>query len=48
MLSERRISIKKPQEISIDLTGYNIGQTTTESSTGETLIYVSQSLSYKL
>ena len=42
-----RISTKHPQTTNIDLTGFNIEQTPTESSTGETLIYISQNFSYK-
>ena len=46
-ISESRISTKNPQTTNIDLPGYNIEQTPTESSAGGTLIYISQSLSYK-
>ena len=38
---------KKPQTANIDLPGYNIEQTPTESSAGGALIYISQSLLYK-
>ena len=46
-ISESRISIKNPQTTNMDLPGYNIEQTPTESSAGGALIYISQSLSYK-
>ena len=38
--SESIISTKNPQTTNIDLPGYNIEQTPTESSAGETLIYI--------
>ena len=46
-ISESRISLKHPQTTNIDLPGFNMEQTPTESSAGWTLIYISQSLSYK-
>ena len=46
-ISESRICVKHPQTTNIDLPGFNIEQTPTESSAGTTLIYISQSLSYK-
>ena len=46
-ISERRISSKHPQTTNINLPGFNMEQTPTESSAGWTLIYISQSLSYK-
>ena len=46
-ISESRISLKHPQTTNIDLPGFNMEQTPTESSAGGTLIYISQSLSYK-
>ena len=46
-ISESRISTKNPQTTNIDLPGYNIEQTPTESSAGGDLIYISQSFSYK-
>ena len=46
-ISESRISVKHPQTTNIDLPGFNMEQTPTESSAGGTLIYISQSLSYK-
>ena len=46
-ISESRISVKHPQATIIDLPGFNMEQTPTESSAGETLIYNSQNLSYK-
>ena len=46
-ISESRIPTKNPQTTNTDLTGYNIEQTPTASSTGDVLIYISQSLSYK-
>ena len=46
-ISESRISSKHPQTSNIDLPGFNMEQTPTESSAGGTLIYISQSLSYK-
>ena len=42
-----KISTKNPQTTNIDLPGYSIEQTPTESSAGEALIYIYQSLSYK-
>ena len=46
-ISESRDSTKHPQATNIDLPGFNIGQTPTESFAGGTLIYISQNLSYK-
>ena len=46
-ISESRISTKHPQTTNIDLRGFNIEQTSTESYAGGTLIYISQNLSYK-
>ena len=46
-ISESRNSLKHPQTTNIDLPGFNMEQTPTESSAGGTLIYISQSLSYK-
>ena len=45
-ISDNRISTKIPQT-NIDLPGYIIEKTSTASSAGDVLIYVSQSLSYK-
>ena len=46
-ISESRISRKNTQTTNIDLPGYNIEQTTTESSAGRALICISQRLWYK-
>ena len=46
-ISESRLSQKKPQTTNINLTGYNIEQTPTESSAGGVLLYISQKFSYK-
>ena len=46
-ISESRISLKHPQTTNIDLPDFNMEQNPTESSAGGTLIYISQSLSYK-
>ena len=46
-ISESRISTKNPQTTSTDLPGYNIEQTSSESSARRALIYISHSLSYK-
>ena len=46
-VSESRISVKHSQANNIDLPGFNMEQTSTESSAGWTLIYISQSLSYE-
>ena len=46
-ISESRISLKHPQTTNIDLPGFSMEQIPTESSAGGTLIYISQSLSYK-
>ena len=47
-LSESRISKKNSLTTKIDIPGYNIEQTRTKSSAGESLIYISQKLSYKV
>ena len=46
-ITETRLSHKNPITTNIELPGYNIEQTPTESSAGGTLIYISQNLSYK-
>ena len=46
-ISESRISVKHPQTTNIDLSGFSMEQTPTEASAGGTLIYISQSLTYK-
>ena len=46
-ISESRISANHSQTNDIDLPSPNIEQTPTESSSGGTLIYISQNLSYK-
>ena len=46
-ISESRLSQKKPQTTNINLTGYSIEQTPTESSAGGILLYISQNFSYK-
>ena len=46
-ITETRLSHKNPITTNIELSGYNIEQTPTESSAGGTLIYISQNLSYK-
>ena len=42
-ISESRLSQKNPQTTNINLTGYSIEQTPTESSAGGVLLYISQS-----
>ena len=46
-ISESRISTKHSRTTNIDLPGFTIDETPTESSAGGTLIYISQNLSYK-
>ena len=46
-ISESRISTKHPKTTNTDLPGFNIEQTPTESSTGGTLICISQNLPHK-
>ena len=46
-ISESRLSSKYPQTTNIDLPGFKMERTPTESSAGGTLIYIFQSLSYK-
>ena len=47
-ISKRRISTKHPQKVFIDLPGFNIKQTPTESSVGGTFICISRNFSYKI
>ena len=46
-ITETRLSHKNPLTTNIELPGYNIEQTPSESSAGGTLIYISQNLLYK-
>ena len=46
-ISESILSQKNPQTTNINLAGYNIEQTPTESSAGCVLLYISQKFSYK-
>ena len=46
-ISESRLSQKNPQTTNINLVGYNIEQTPTESSAGGVLFCISQKFSYK-
>ena len=46
-ISESRLSTKNPITTNIEIAGYNIEQTPTESNAGGALIYISQNLSYK-
>ena len=46
-ISGSRISQENPQITNINLAGYNIEQTPTESSAGGVLLYISQKFSYK-
>ena len=44
-ISESRLSQKNPQTTNINLAGYNIEHTPTESSAGSVLLYISQTFS---
>ena len=46
-ISESILSQQNPQTTNINLAGYNIEQTPTESSAGGVLLYISQKFSYK-
>ena len=46
-ITKSRITKSNPPSSNIHIPGYNIEQTSTESSAGGTLIYISQKLSYK-
>ena len=47
-ISESRISKHNLSTININIPGYNIGHTPTESKAGGTLMYISEKISYKI